>query len=346
MKLLVLTKYAPRGPSSRYRFLQFLPGLKAAGIETKVAPLFDDFYLDCLFSDRSTGKAYLVKRVLARLTQLLTARRFDLVWIEGELIPFLPGRLETLLHGLMPPRVYDFDDAVWLRYSGKPRLEQKFAAILSSARGITAGNAFLAGYCGEFCEQVHQIPTVIDWPRYADVKPPLEGKVIGWMGSPSTIHYLEALASVFQQLAQRHQIKLHVVGAQLEIPGVQVISIPWRYESEVAEIARFDVGVMPLDATPWSEGKCGLKMIQYLAAGVPAIASPVGVNTRIISESGAGFTAANAQAWQTHLETLLTSHVTRRTLGEKGRIWAQQCASVAAVTPGLVRFLQACSVSK
>jgi glycosyltransferase involved in cell wall biosynthesis len=342
----MLTKYAPRGPSSRYRFLQFLPNLSRAGIQTTVAPLFDDFYIDCLFSGRSTGKVYLLKRVIARLTWLLRARRYDLVWIEGELIPFLPGGWERLLHGFLPPRVYDFDDAIWLRYQGKPKLENKFATILSNACGITAGNSFLAEYTGRFCSNVHRIPTVIDETRYPETRAVPKEQVIGWMGSPSTIHYLEALIPVFQKLVETRAVKLHVVGAKLAIPGVKVENIEWKIATEVAEIKRFSVGVMPLDATPWSEGKCGLKLIQYLAAGVPAVASPVGVNRKIIEESDAGFTATTPDEWQQRLVTLLDATTTGADYGAKGRAWALENASIAAVTPGLVRFLQDCSAAK
>lgn len=346
MKLLILTKYAPRGPSSRYRFLQFVPALQAAGMQTSVAPLFDDFYLDCLFSGRTTGKLYLVRRVLARLRKILLAKRYDLVWIEGELIPFLPAGWERLLHALLPPRIYDFDDAVWLRYSGNAKLAGKFAQILSSARGVTAGNDFLAAFTGQFCDRVHRIPTVVAWERYTAIRPALTGQVIGWMGSPSTIHYLQALAPVFQRLARDRGLKLHVVGAELKIEGVEVVSIPWRYETEVAEIGRFDIGVMPLDETPWSEGKCGLKLIQYLAAGVPAVASPVAVNRKIVEGSGGGLLATCHAEWEQQLLRLLDTPVLRHTLGSKGRKWAEESASVAAVAPNLVRFLSDSSVIK
>ena len=159
MKLLILTKYPMRGPSSRYRFYQFLPALTRAGVSVTVEPFFSDAYLDMLFGGKGPSPLYLATRSLARLTHCLAGKRFDLVWIEGELIPFLPAGMERALHALLPRRrVYEFDDANWLRYAEKPLLRDKFLKIMKGATGAVVGNDFLAAYVKQACDRVLEVP--------------------------------------------------------------------------------------------------------------------------------------------------------------------------------------------
>lgn len=340
MKILILSKYPMRGPSSRYRFYQFLPHLQAAGHQFSVLPLFTDAYLDHLFAGRSPGLTYVAARFLSRLKNLLLGRSYDLAWIEGELFPFVPGFLERFLHPLLPARrVYEFDDANWLRYTGKPLLENKMLAILKSAAGVVVGNDYLEAYVRQVNANTLVIPTVVDWEKYRDASPAHRGQVIGWVGSNSTRFFLEALAPVLQTLADEIPFTLEVVGAEVAIEGVEVRLVPWSEDDEVARIQGFDVGIMPLSDTPWSRGKCGLKMVQYLAAGVPAVVSPVGVNTTYITASRGGYLAEDSDAWVAALRKLLENRMLREEMGRNGREWVRATMTVQSRADQLIAFL-------
>ncbi|CAM2066855.1 Glycosyltransferase family 4 protein [Sulfidibacter corallicola] len=341
MNILILTRYPTKGPSSRYRFLQYLPQLTAAGHHFEIRPFFTTHYLETIYSGKRPNPLYVMGRYLARLGACLRARRFDLVWMEGELLPLIPAPFERALHALLPPRrIYDFDDAVWLRYKGKPFLERKFLSVLRGAAGIVCGNPWLENYCRQVNERIIQIPTVVDWPKYAAAEAPLEGCTIGWIGSPSTLFFLENLYPALRRLAAEMPLRLHIVGAESSDPELDITCSSWSEAAEVSFIERFDIGVMPLDPTPWAEGKCGLKLIQYMAAGVPAVASPVGVNTQLIEGSGGGYLAGDEEAWVTHLGTLLSDGVRRRQCGLAGRAYAQEHLTVQAQGPKLISFLE------
>ena len=341
MNILILTKYPVRGPSSRYRFYQYLPDLTERGHSYVIFPFFTDGYLDVLFSGRRPGPFYLAARVLARLGHCLRGKAFDLAWIEGELAPFLPAFWERGLHWLLPrKRVYEFDDAIWLRYTGKPMLEHKFGALLKDAAGVIVGNAFLRDYVQRFNQRVLVAPTVIDRARYEQAEPALNGRTIGWIGSQATSFYLKEMIPVFQELSQTHPIRLKVVGAQIEAEGFAVECVAWSRETEVALIETFDIGIMPLSPTPWSEGKCGLKLIQYLAAGVPVVASPVGVNRQIVAESRGGYLAEDPEAWLSALRKLLDRRDLRQEMGKNGREWVFRETCLQAWAPRIIAFLE------
>ena len=334
------------GPSSRYRFYQYLPALKERGFQLTILPFFTHSYLDALFSGRSKGPVYLASRFLNRLGHCLGGKRYDLAWIEGDLWPFLPAFAERLLHIMLPKRrVYEFDDANWLRYEGKPLLVNKFDTILAGAAGIVVGNRFLEAHVRRVNTNTCVVPTVIDERRYANAKPDLKGCTIGWIGSPSTSFFLDDVLPALRELGKKHRLTLRVVGAEVETTGFDIDNVTWSAEQEVSLIASFDVGIMPLTATPWSEGKCGLKLIQYLATGVPAVASPVGVNSDIINQSGGGLLASDQGEWITALDTLLGDEGLRRSMGARGREWVGRHTTISAQAPRLLDFLEACARS-
>lgn len=347
MNILILTKYPYRGPSSRYRFLQYLPYLTAAGHQYKVLPFFTDAYLGKIFDGNRLNPLYVPGRFLARLGHCLAARRYDLVWIEGEVLPFIPAQLERLLHRLLPKRrVYEFDDAVWLRYQDKALLQHKFSQILCSASGVVVGNRYLADYVSRVNTKLSIVPTTIDWDRYAPAEPALTNHTVGWMGSSQTVFFLDPVLPALKTLATEFPITLKVVGADLQVPGLNVETAAWAADTEIALLSSFDVGIMPLDDSPWARGKCGLKLIQYLAAGLPAVASPVGVNTEIIQDASAGYTAATSDEWVAALRKLFADETLRKTMGANGRRWARDHASLQVWAPRLIEFLEQCAACR
>jgi glycosyltransferase involved in cell wall biosynthesis len=198
---------------------------------------------------------------------------------------------------------------------------------MAKAALVVCGNAYLAQRAtAAGAARVEQLPTVIDLSRYTlQSRPQAVGNVqdpvprIVWIGSPSTAKYLALLAEPLQVLAQTMPFVLRVVGAQFALPGVQVECVPWSEATEVADIAACDVGVMPLQDSAWERGKCGYKLIQYMACGLPVVASDVGVNGEIVQAGVNGYLARNNDEWLNALKALLSDAAVRHQFGLLGR---------------------------
>jgi len=350
MRVLLLSRYARLGASSRLRSYQYLSYLKAAGIEMTVAPLFGDDYVRGLYNGNISWLAVL-KAYFARLRFVFRARQFDLVWLEKEMLPWWPGWIEL---GLLPkniPLVVDYDDAIFHRYDHhrlwpvRKLLGKKIDALMRRANIVIAGNEYLAGRARQAgAQRVELLPTVVDENRYAVNA--IENALpvtIGWIGQPSTAKYLNQLVPVLKKMIARHSVRVVAIGAkpaqfqQLPIP-IEVK--PWAEESEAADIAQFDIGVMPLPDKFWERGKCGYKLIQYMACGKPVVASPVGANSVIVRHGLNGFLAESETEWYEALDILCKDASLRKQMGNAGRIIMEQNYSLQITAPQLARLLR------
>ena len=347
MKVLFLTRYGRLGASSRLRSLQFLPWLSRTGIECTPQPLFSDELLSAKYRTGGYGSAGVLAAYRTRVQQLLRRRDFDLVWIEKEALPWLPASIEKALLGNVP-YVLDFDDAVFHNYDVHPRplvrklLGRRIDRLMASASLVTAGNEYLAQRARDAgARRVEIIPTVIDLERYTpktdyDTQLP----TIVWIGSPSTVRYLSAIAQPLAELATRRKFRLRVIGGRIELPGVDVEYVPWTESGEVASIAACDIGIMPLDDSPWERGKCGYKLIQYMACGLVVVASPIGVNTQIVQEGRNGYLADDAAIWIERLDALLANPALRAGMGRAGRRLVEEKYCIQVVAPQLAEYLK------
>ena len=349
MRVMAYPRYAALGASSRIRWLQFLPELRRLGLDIDVSPLLDDEYLRRKYAGRPTPVA--IARAYAGRAAVVLARRdsADVVWIEKELWPWAPAWLERLAWGRRPV-VLDYDDAVFHSYdlhrSGVARalFGGKIDRLMRAAALVVAGNDYLAQRARQAgAPRVEVLPTVVDLQRYAVAARPSEvdGPLrIGWIGSPATIDYMRLLADPLAALATQRRIVLRLIGATLDLPGVPTEHVPWTEAGEVQAIAELDVGVMPLPDSPWERGKCGYKLVQYLACGVPVVASPVGVNTKIVQPGQNGFLAATDAEWVQALTCLADDAALRRRLGAQGRALVESRYSLQVAAPTLAAWLQ------
>jgi glycosyltransferase involved in cell wall biosynthesis len=328
--VLFLCKYARKGASSRYRTLQYIPGLQRAGIDCTVAPLFDDAYLDHLYVRGKASKRALVRAYLRRARVLLTCHRYDLLYIEKELFPWLPAWIERVMAWRGMAIVVDYDDAIFHCYDRhrwpalRLLLGDKIAAVIRSATAVVAGNGYLADYASNAgARGVRVIPTVIDLDRYTPseaARAQNQTLRVVWIGSPTTAPYLRAAAPALARAFSGCDWELVVVGAgPLELEAIPLRLLPWSEEGEVDILRDCDIGIMPLADDPWAAGKCGLKLIQYMACGLPVVASPVGINRQIVEQGVNGFLAADEQAWTDALVALRDSPGRRVRMGRAGR---------------------------
>jgi len=350
-KVLALTKYGRLGASSRMRFLQYLPWLQQAGIEVTIRPLLSDELLQTRYQSGAYGLWPLMGAYADRCRALLQRLDFDVLWIEKEALPWAPLWVEhALLRGV--PYVLDFDDAVfhqydqhshaWVRYLYGRRLD----GLMTNAALVVGGNNYLAQRARDAgARWVKVVPTVIDLDRYhVRTDMPVMGELprIVWIGSPSTARYLNLLIEPLRILAGVQPFILRVIGGgMVDMAGVQVEAVPWSEETEVENIRACDVGVMPLVNSSWERGKCGYKLIQYMACGLPVVASNVGVNSDIVQDSQNGFLVNTPNEWVTALGKLLADRLLRSQMGLSGRQLVEQIYCIQQTGPKVATLLQA-----
>lgn len=348
MRILLLSRYSRLGASSRVRFFQYLPLLESNGWQVNVSPLFSDRYLQALYSSQFRG-IQVIAGYWRRVRALVRARRYDLIWIEKEAFPFMPALAEWLLAKIGVPFVVDYDDASFHRYDNhrswliRSLLGRKIDAVMRHAALVVAGNEYLAGRArAAGARRVEIVPTVVDLARYKPAQPdehvPL---VIGWIGSPSTAHYLAAVAPVMELLSLEFGVRFVAVGISEEsMSDLPVEAKPWSEEGEVQSIQEFDIGIMPVPDSPFERGKCGYKLIQYMACGLPVVASPVGVNKQIVVHGANGFLADDLDQWEQALRELLSDHDLRRRMGSYGRERMEKWYSLQVQAPRLQMLMR------
>ncbi|HWP00786.1 MAG TPA: glycosyltransferase family 4 protein [Methylococcus sp.] len=333
MKILALGRYGSKGASSRVRLYQYVPHLMERGFRIETSPFLADEYLQTLYENgrrslRSVGSAYL-RRVLT----WFRAGRFDVLWIEKELFPWLPAFAETLLDWLRIPYVVDYDDAVFHHYDRHPNplirtvLGRKIDAVMHHAQVVLAGNDYLAQRAvAAGARRVEILPTTVDLaqypePRFATEYPSQETVTIGWIGTPVTAAYLQALLEPLRELARTTpNTRFLWIGAGSGSPDLpRSQSVPWSQADESELLHSLDVGIMPLPDQAWERGKCGYKLIQYMACGKAVVASPVGVNREIVEHGVDGFLASSENEWIASLRSLIVNPSLRRHMGMAAR---------------------------
>jgi glycosyltransferase involved in cell wall biosynthesis len=313
--------------SCRYRILQYLPYLEKAGIEASVH-FFKRTWRDKIRFYNTLGS-------------------YDIFYIHRKLFPPLEF---AYIRRKAKKIIYDFDDAIMYRSSSSKRPHSfsrrlKFAYMMRRVDCIIAGNQFLKSKASPYNPHVEVIPTAIDFSRYSPEKKAPRTDVpvtVGWLGSGSTLKYLKILLPVLERLYQRYpHFQLKIVCDQfLESATMPIIKQKWNAETELADLKSFDIGVMPLTDDLWSQGKCGLKILQYFSAGVPAVCTPVGVNRDIVQDHVNGFWAQDEEQWEERLLTLVQEEKLCREMGRLGRETVENLYTVEVNAPRWLGILK------
>jgi glycosyltransferase involved in cell wall biosynthesis len=312
-------------PSSRYRVLQYLPYLKQRGVKATVTVYPQDI-----------GDARKIYQEIGN---------YDVVFIQRKrphvlALHFLLRRAKKL--------VYDFDDAVMYRSSNvsspySSTRERRFARIVKAADHVIAGNTFLREQTRRYTDQVTVIPTAIDIKRYTskDYHRKSIKVTIGWIGSRSTLPYLDHIKGVFEQLGGRYKyIELKIIGDSFfDCNNISVMKKIWNEDDEIKDLRSLDIGVMPLTDDPWSRGKCGLKILQYYGVGVPVVCTPVGVNRDVVQDGINGFWAMTHEEWIEKLSILIEDPSLRQKMGLRGRELVRESYSLQGCAPRFYEVL-------
>lgn len=290
--------------SCRFRVHQYVPYLQRMGIHPEVADL-----------QVSAGARWKILRSAADYDRVCVHRAF--------LSPLEQQWLRRAARGY----VFDFDDAIMFRDSSRRRFDswqrrRRFRRMVAGARTVIAGNGYLAEWASRFSDRVTVIPTAIDLSVYSERRTEPSGEpVIGWIGTRVNLMYLRAIVPALTRLArQRPDVQLKVVSdGFFDVAGVSVTNKPWSLADEVDDVTSFHVGIMPLPDDPWTRGKCAVKILQYFAAAVPVVCSPVGANLEVVEHGRSGYFATSEDEWVARLEELLGDARRRREFGQAGR---------------------------
>jgi len=361
-RVLLLTKYGQLGASSRLRMLQYVPLLEQAGLEVRIQSLMPDTHLQARYESGAYSLMPLLQAYWSRIRAMLGRQHFDLLWIEKEALPWWPLWFEkALLQGV--PYALDYDDAIFHNYDQHRQAwvrrvyGRRLDGLMAGAALVVGGNQYLARRAVDAgARRVEVVPTAIDLLRYpthainkrlaragSDATPP---RVV-WIGSPSTVGYLDLLHEPLRELARRQRFIFRVIGGgAVTIPGVEVEVVPWSLSSEVSQIRECDVGVMPLHGSLWDQGKCGYKLIQYMACAMPVVASNAGVNPEIVEQGISGYLASSPDQWVDALRRLLNDKTLQRSMGKAGRMRVEQSYCIQKTAPKLIGHIRATALAR
>ncbi len=332
-RLLYIAPHRPgRSPGQRFRFEQYTDFLESEGFTITYSFLLNAWD-DRHFYQRGNYllKCWIaLKCVIIRLFDVLRAWRYDYVIVYREAHFWGWAIFEKLLSMSRAALIFDFDDAIWLNDTSESnknlswlKSSAKTAKIASLANVVTVGNSFLADYARQSNQNVVIVPTAIDTDAYK-YRGTVDSELvtIGWIGSTTTLKHFQnaipALTAIKLKYGNRVNFKV-IVDVDYEVPELGLKSTKWRKDTEVEELNKVDIGIMPLPDDRWSCGKCGFKGIQYMALGIATVMSPVGVNTDIIEHGANGFLASSDNEWIDCLSQLVESVELRQRLGEAAR---------------------------
>ncbi len=348
---LFLTKYDRKGASSRYRSLQYFSHFEREGIRCTYEPLFPDAYLETLYEEGRKPISSVVRSYVRRLWTLLKIRKYEIIIIEKEILPYTPALFERVLGRINTPYIVDYDDAIFHNYdlSDNPvirnTLSQKIDVVMQKADAVVAGNEYLASRAQNAgAKRIEIVPTVINLDLYPHVPPEGDGSfTIGWIGSPDTVRYIDLVVDPLERVCEETGATVTLIGSgPVEYDDLPLTVIEWSEETEVDSLTSIDVGIMPLLDGRWQRGKCGFKLIQYMACGKPVVASPVGANTSIVEEGVQGYFASANDEWVTQLKRIEQDRDHARQLGTNGRQRVKDNYCLSATVPywcGLVKSI-------
>ncbi|CAN5287758.1 glycosyltransferase family 4 protein [soil metagenome] len=342
-------------PAMRFRFEQWARYIDPADCQFTFAAFADEALHKALSSSgQHFRKAKLILSAFRRRLKLLPRLiDFDVVFIHREATILGPAFLERLIHRRGIPIVYDFDDPIWMPYSSPTngmlsylKWSSKVAGICRLATAVTAGNRLLADWSRQLSNNVHVVPSTVDLARYpekqhADSAQPV---TLGWTGSHSTLPFLEELLPTLARFAATQAFRLQVISHTdcYQPPGltVEVESKKWRADSEAEDLLGMDIGLAPFPDKGWTPWRCHGKILQYMAAGIPTVASPIGIVPDYIQDGVNGFLAASPEEWIEKLGRLARDRELRQRIGSAGRATIRERYSAEVWAPRFLEILR------
>jgi glycosyltransferase involved in cell wall biosynthesis len=338
MKILFLTKYSYAGASSRYCYHNYFTLLSKQNVSCSVSPFFNDEYIKHINRGKQLSTFKFLSYCFRRIFALRNIFRYDLLVIEYELIPYFPNIFERIIKFLGCKYIVGYDDAIFHNYDLNPNpavrylLSNKIKNVIKNADGVVTGSPYLTDYAKQYHDLVVEIPTSVDNSKYEEriVYKENEPFVIGWIGSKSTSIYLLNIIPALKSFASRHNCEIRLIGFDQDLTfyfeGLPVTFIDWNEQTEVEEICKFSVGVMPLSDNQWSRGKCGFKLVQYMACAKPTISTPLPANIKI-NKNGKNLHACTNHEWYEAFLHIFQNQTLYREIGMENKLITSQSYS-------------------
>lgn len=341
-KIYFFPKYNEKGPSSRYRIYNYLEYYKNNDYDIKVNPLFGNWYLDNIWQHKSKWKVFhkILFAYVKRLVTILSMPRNSIAYIGAELFPYSPYGFENIFKLKGIKYLIEFDDAIFHNYdmnaSSHVRnfLGDKTSKAIANASYVITGAEYLTNFALNYNQSVIEIPTAIDDSKYNNSELISTGEfVIGWIGSFSQSIHIINLLPVFKRLAKNYNYKLRLVGfdkyLEKHLEGIPYEVIEWSDANEIIEMSKFSVGIMPLDNTPFSNGKCAFKLVQYMGVGLATISTPLRSNININRDSDNLF-ASTQEEWYLAFEEIMLNRDKYLKIGQKNKAIAMKFYTIQA----------------
>jgi glycosyltransferase involved in cell wall biosynthesis len=342
-KVLILCLHRPgRSPSQRFRFEQYLNFLEQHNYSFTFSYLLNEKADKIFYKPGHAFKKSLIvaKSTVKRIKEVITAKKFDLVFVQREAFMLGSSIFEKMI-GKSIPLIFDFDDSIWMQNISDANKKLSFLKdanktkhIIKAAKLVFAGNQYLAEYAKPFNNNIKVVPTTIDTDIYKrKINVGNDTVCIGWSGSFSTIQHFATAIPALKRIKEHYASKVtfKIIGdgnyycQELDVKGE-----PWVSETEVEELSKIEIGIMPLPDDEWAKGKCGLKGLQYMALSIPTLMSPVGVNTEIIQHGENGYLPLSEDDWVKYLSELIQNKELRKRIGDAGRVTVIEKYSVEA----------------
>ena len=350
MNILFIAPYPKTiAPSQRFRFEHYLPELEKHNIKYTYKTFVTGTDYKTMFQPGKAAQKGLiiVKGFLKRIATLFTLRKYDFVYIHREAALLGPPIIEWFIAKVWRKKIiYDFDDAIWIPLSSdanplaaKIKCTWKVAKICKWSIIVTAGNDFLANYAQQFCKDVRIIPTVVDTEKKHNKTKNQDEKplTIGWTGTFTNFVHLPLSIPAIKQLQEKYEFDFLIIADKNpELKNVDYTYLNWSKDSEIDDLIKINIGIMPLIKTDVQLGKCAFKAIQYMALGIPAVVTPIGANCQLVSDGIDGFWADNDSEWYSGLEKLLLNSSLRKETGAKAQ---QKIIAKYAVTATTKDFI-------
>ncbi len=353
--------FVPFGSSmtaaARYRVYQYLPYLSGQRIRYRVYSSISEAMTVRMI--RSSGftkiKKYIyflhltLERILRFWPILFLASRYDIVFLQRTTFPL---GLNKLLRRVNKNIIFDIDDSIYMpdhEENGAVACLKKYAkmrevvSILCSSRCVLVENSHIKNFAAKYCNKIFTIAGPIDTIKNYPKKYSSESGVvvIGWIGSLSTAVYLDSMGGIFRRLRKAHEFRVKLIGVEsYKIEGIEVETVPWSEQTEVAQLHTFDIGIMPMPDTEWTRGKVGCKMLQYMANGIPAVVSYTSTNAEIIDHGKNGFIVKTEKEWIDVLSLLIKDPQLRKSVGLAGRRLAEERFALNINAPKVLNILK------
>lgn len=331
--IIAFTKYSSKGPSSRYRTFQYIPYWQKNGYNVDVNILFNDDYVERLYSGKSKKIISIINSYCKRIWKLMLLKnKGQIIWIEYELLPFVPPVLEKWLKWRKYKLILDFDDAIFHFYDKNPNifisfiLGNKILNLVRNVNHVVTGSPYLTENIKRSQEIVSEIPTSIYYPTY-DSKSSNSNDltnefIICWIGSKSTSYNVLHIKKGLELFFEKYNAVIHLIGfdkkLEKELGQLNYKIIDWNEKTEIDEIKKCTVGIMPLEYNDFNNGKCGFKLIQYMACGIPTISTPLVANKKI-NRNNKNLYASTETEWFEQLKSIYLNDKKFKEIGNNNK---------------------------